>query len=332
MADVNLSVSTFNSYYKQNDNTLDELDGASKKADIIGTQEVTPNGVANQADTLLDTHTPYVGEGYGEGGGYNGEFSPIYYNSDRFNLVEGNHLRLHDKNYDGVEGPGRVANSVLLQDKETNGTVLAVNAHLANGNWKAQQLGEDKIADHIQKMKEKYNVDSTVVMGDFNTNRPHIDGMSKGEVPEGSPTTWEGGANLDHILVGKNMKADRNYEVTDGGESDHNIVSRNMSFETDGNKTYAPSQDSKGGIMYEDQNYGGDKWLFGFGSPGPKNDKWNDEITSIRLGEGTEATLVHKHSQNDSRFGGPDDAERKITGDIPNLGDEWNDQISNIQW
>jgi endonuclease/exonuclease/phosphatase family metal-dependent hydrolase len=226
-----IKVSTYNTAgYHVPFKTIDDVAKLSRDADIFGLQEVYPIQMFSIKNSLSGNHKPYVGSAYW--GGSNGEYSPIFYNKHRFEAVHGETVRLHDQNYNGIQGPPRIANFLVLKEKKTGAVMLVVNTHWANGNPEARKRALSVIDQKLTSLSKKYPLDNITVMGDFNSD---VASMHGGTVkpasydPQGLPTYETKKSNIDGILTNAE-KASSMYNVTDGGESDHNIVSRNIVF------------------------------------------------------------------------------------------------------
>ncbi len=328
MATSQFNAATYNAYYKANDKTLDEFTALLGSNDIVGTQEVTHDGLKAQVHNAYDTHLPFIGEA--QNGPHDGEYSPIFYNRQKFEAVHTESVRLHEANYAGINGPGRVANFALLRDKSTNATVLAVNTHWANGNDEAQMHARQMIDSKINEIRQKYPVDGVVAVGDFNTHIPQLADMTH-PGPYSYPT-HEGGGHLDHVLTGFGAQGAPIASVKDGGDSDHNSVSRGVTVTSKQDPRKATlTRHESGALMYQDANYSGNMWISGYGTT-LIDKRWNDEITSFKVtsNDNDQATFMD-HSQNDARFNTPQNASF-VSGSIAGVPREWNDRISFITY
>lgn len=137
--------------------------------DIMGTQELTTVSLSDM-QRLLPEYS-YVGQG--RGGGMNGEFSAIFFRTDRFTL-------LRDETFWLSQTPGlpsrgwfalfpRICTSCRLQSKDGSGRILQVyNTHLDHISYLARINGLKLI---VQRILEHQNIDGQtpiVLMGDFN--------------------------------------------------------------------------------------------------------------------------------------------------------------------
>ena len=150
------------------------------------------------------------------GGSDEPEYSPIFYDNSQYELIEGETVELHGQNFNNEGGTSRIANVVVLRDKQDGSTVLVANTHWSNTSDAAHEQSRQVVEDTIADYESEYSVDGVIVMGDFNTFTPDIDGMR---------STDENG--IDQILVSPNMVHD-NVRVMDGGVSDHDIFATDV--------------------------------------------------------------------------------------------------------
>ncbi|HCW08948.1 MAG TPA: hypothetical protein DGG95_16455 [Cytophagales bacterium] len=77
-------------------------------------------------------------------------------------------------------------------------------------------------------------------------------------------------------------------------------------------------------IAYWDSNFQG-RWIEIKGTwSASQNPEWNDQISSLRL-------IADEPVQVITYRDGPDGASKRFSGDVPWVGDDWNDCISNMQ-
>ena len=134
--------------------------------DVIGMQEV----LHNQLEYLKENLSEYEEVGVGRDDGQTrGEYSPIFYKKDRFNLIS--HQTIWLSEYpDSIGHIGwdaacpRIATWVKLQDKRNGKIMLAVNTHFDHQGEKAQINSAKQI---ISQLKEYGNL-PVVLTGDFN--------------------------------------------------------------------------------------------------------------------------------------------------------------------
>ena len=231
-------------------------------------------------------------------------------------------------------GSPRVANFILLKDTQTGATVLVSNTHLDNNSEAARQSGIQKINAKIESIKAKFPVDSVIAGGDFNTNpnsaAPSLGLNGAAYVP--GHGTFENGANIDGILVSgsETGTAASGYRVTDGGASDHNIVSRSVTVTAHNDARKAALRPANfGAIVYDAINYGGDAWITGFGTSGPINTQWNDRISSVRVSDDAILTAT-TDSNRDPAHTTAHNKTTQLEGAVPWVGTDVNDTFSTL--
>jgi len=137
--------------------------------DVLGLQEVE----AVQADWLRASLPGYGFHGVGRMDGQRkGEFAPVMFRSERFELLEGGHFWLSQtpevagsKGWDGA--CERMASWVRLRDREDSGTLLVLNTHLDHVGVRARAEGLALIRERLRTLRRAG--DSLIVTGDFNT-------------------------------------------------------------------------------------------------------------------------------------------------------------------
>lgn len=135
--------------------------------DVFGAQEV----LHHQLTELL-VRLPgygYVGVGR-EDGKTKGEYAPIFYKTDRFNVVKsGNFWLAEDMNAVGKKGWDaaceRVATWAILQDKESGKKFFFLNTHLDHMGKVARHEGASLVLEQVKKLSEGL---PAIVTGDFN--------------------------------------------------------------------------------------------------------------------------------------------------------------------
>lgn len=137
--------------------------------DIMGTQELTTVSLSDM-QRLLPEYS-YVGQG--RGGGMNGEFSAIFFRTERFTL-------LHDETFWLSQTPDtpsrgwlalfpRICTACRLATKDGSGTVLRVyNTHLDHISYLARINGLKLIVKHVLEHQNSDKPTPVVLMGDFN--------------------------------------------------------------------------------------------------------------------------------------------------------------------
>ena len=145
----------------------------SESPDIIGFQEVLHNEVLELDHALFNynfSQRQYTRIGVGrEDGQTKGEFSPIYFRSNRFQLISSKTVWLSktpDKPSKGWDAAcERIATFALLFDEELKDTLLVVNAHWDHVGVVARQESAKLILKEIEAFTSIQNI---IFMGDFN--------------------------------------------------------------------------------------------------------------------------------------------------------------------
>lgn len=140
----------------------------STGSDIIGMQEVLNNQL-NDLQTELPDYA-YVGVGR-EDGHTKGEYAPIFYRKDKFELVDGSTFWLSESP-DSVSlgwdaACVRIATWAKLKNKQTGAIFLAVNTHFDHVGVEARRQSALLI---IEKIKEIVGEHPTMLTGDFNVS------------------------------------------------------------------------------------------------------------------------------------------------------------------
>jgi endonuclease/exonuclease/phosphatase family metal-dependent hydrolase len=145
----------------------------SESADLIGFQEVLHNEVVELDRALFNYNfieRQYVRVGVGrEDGNTKGEYSPIYFRANRFELISSKTVWLSEtptkpsKGWDAA--CERIATFALLFDLKTTDTLLVVNAHWDHEGVRARQESAKLILKEIEAFSSIQNI---IFMGDFN--------------------------------------------------------------------------------------------------------------------------------------------------------------------
>lgn len=176
-----LKVMTYNirlDYTAKNSNTWDERKEKvfgqikSNQIDVFGIQEGMPNQIVH----FKEAFPKYTMVGVGRDDGANqGEYSSVFFKSDRFELLEGNTFWLSltpeipSKGWDAALN--RVCSYVHLKDKKTAKTFWVFNTHFDHMGEEARQQSVLLI---LEKIKTLTNPDEVcILMGDFNLNEDH---------------------------------------------------------------------------------------------------------------------------------------------------------------
>jgi endonuclease/exonuclease/phosphatase family metal-dependent hydrolase len=160
-----------NSWPNRSENVRNFL--VNEQPDICGFQEVLHNEVL-EVETFFYNITNkkllYKRVGVGrEDGETKGEYSPIYFNSNRFSLIKSKTVWLSEtptkpsKGWDAA--CERIATFALLFDLKTNDTLLVVNSHWDHLGVRARQESAKLILNEIEAFTSIQNI---IVMGDFN--------------------------------------------------------------------------------------------------------------------------------------------------------------------
>lgn len=138
------------------------------KADIIGLQEVKQLQLEDLANILSDYDAVGVAR---DDGKQKGEYNPIFFNKNRFNLLRCGTFWLSDTPLEPSLGWDaacrRIATWAILQDKETMKSVLALNTHLDHVGHEARINGTTLIKERIGRMVNDLPV---IITGDFNVD------------------------------------------------------------------------------------------------------------------------------------------------------------------
>lgn len=146
------------------------------KPDVFGIQEAHYGWMRYISSQFKDTYS-FVGAGKDDGE-RKGEFSPVFYNKNKYELLDSGNFWLSETpdtpslGWDGAEN--RTCAYALLKDKLTDENVAVLNTHLDHIGAKAMIDGVKLVAEKTEDFK---NI-KTVVMGDFNVT-PDSDVYSK---------------------------------------------------------------------------------------------------------------------------------------------------------
>ncbi|HKJ49478.1 MAG TPA: endonuclease/exonuclease/phosphatase family protein, partial [Christiangramia sp.] len=208
--------------------------------DILGVQEA----VYSQIEHFTDNMTRYKFVGVGREGENKGEFSAIFYNTNRFDVINNNTFWLSETPAEISKGwdasYNRVCTYALFQNKETGEKFYVFNTHFDHMGDMAR-LNSAKLI--IQKIKELNNQDLPVfLMGDFNLE-PDSEGIKilsgfleksreKAEISFGPKGTFNGynfnepvTRRIDYIFSNDKVKVKKYAVLSDSKElrypSDH---------------------------------------------------------------------------------------------------------------
>jgi endonuclease/exonuclease/phosphatase family metal-dependent hydrolase len=138
---------------------------ASELPTVLGVQETVPD----QASTILTALGPsyrYVGKGHGVAG--RGEGCPIFFDTDRLELLGWQQQALSDEpDTAGSTSWGnrvpRVVVSAEFRDRETSATFIVLNTHLDHLSFASRRRSAEEIRRRVSRESRP-----AVVMGDFN--------------------------------------------------------------------------------------------------------------------------------------------------------------------
>lgn len=173
-----VNVMSFNIRYDNPEDSLDNWQYRKDRAanairfydvDIVGTQEV----LHNQLEDLKQRLPGYAVIGVGrEDGKEKGEYSALWYKTDRFDLLDSGYFWLSEtpevagsKGWDGA--CERIASWAKLQDKKSGKKYFALNTHLDHVGVAARREGISLILDRVKELSDGLPV---IVTGDFNSN------------------------------------------------------------------------------------------------------------------------------------------------------------------
>ncbi|MDX8289323.1 endonuclease/exonuclease/phosphatase family protein [Metabacillus indicus] len=137
-----------------------------EKPDIIGTQE----GVYQQIQNLDASLPEYNWVGIGREGGSSGEYTAIFYRTDRYELLEYNFFWLSDtpgtvgsKNWGNVIS--RLVTWAKFSDRRTNQSFYVINTHFDHVSAEAREKSSALI---LEKIKDFDPALPILLTGDFN--------------------------------------------------------------------------------------------------------------------------------------------------------------------
>ncbi len=133
--------------------------------DTVGFQEVNSSWLSVLNSGLKDIYA-YVGEG--RDGGSSGEYNPIFYKKDIFNLIESGTRWLSDTpdtvSKFSESSLNRIYTYALLEKKSDGTRILVVNTHFDHKSADAREKQAKVLVDYLEKNTE-YPV---ILTGDFN--------------------------------------------------------------------------------------------------------------------------------------------------------------------
>lgn len=230
-------VMTYNIRYDNPDDGVNRWDNRKErvlnlirfnKADIIGLQEAEYHQLKWLDDRLKEFDWSGVGRTDGK---QEGEFSPVFFNTDRFEKLDGGTFWLSptpgkpSKGWDAALP--RIVSWVHLNEKVSGKTFYFFNTHFDHIGEDARRRSADLI---LRKIEEIAGGDLPVILtGDFNAtpdSRPYAiltkelnDGFTSGEYPHYGPEATfmdengpfyvgggKGGGRIDYIFTNQKVK------------------------------------------------------------------------------------------------------------------------------
>jgi len=224
------------------------------QADLLGLQEV----LEHQLDYLDSALEDYAQVGVGRDDGKSaGEFSPIFYREDKFELLEWGTFWLSEtpdvpsKSWDAALP--RIATWTQLKHIKTQDTLYCFNTHFDHRGTLAREKSAQLIRDKIEEIAGSY---PTVVTGDFNANPTSApyramlaeqglnDALEESQLPhQGALSSFSGFVvahglqperRIDYIFVSPTIQVFRHAILTDHQEgaypSDHLPVIASVSL------------------------------------------------------------------------------------------------------
>ncbi len=168
-------ICTFNIRFATSNDGIHQWDNRKESAvnfikieqiDVIGMQEVLHSQIEYLENNLLDYQRVGVGR---DDGKTKGEYSPIFYKKNRYQLLDSNTFWLSEDRTQPNKGWDaalpRVCTWVKLFDKENKDTVLFLNTHFDHVGVQARINSVDLMVEVIKEMNHK---GKTILMGDFN--------------------------------------------------------------------------------------------------------------------------------------------------------------------
>lgn len=249
---ADLRVMTYNVRYK---NTIDSINGWDfrkanvaaliqyHEADVVGMQEANREQVRD-LEALLPTHNWY---GVPRVEGPQGEFTPIFYRKDRFDLLDAGSFWFSEtpevkesKSWDAMYP--RIASWCRLIDKQTGVEFFFFNTHFDHRGEIARQKSAEILRHYADSLAAGKPL---IITGDFNstdttiayqrmTNGKVRDALQHSESPHYGPVNTASGfwvkpqpirARIDYIFVNDQVAVKRHATLTDQEEgryhSDH---------------------------------------------------------------------------------------------------------------
>lgn len=202
-------------------------------ADLIGMQEV----LRSQIDDLTVLLPNYSWYGVGRNDGKNtGEFSPIFYRRDRFQLLDSGEFWLSE-NPDQIASKSwdaalpRIATWVKFRDRKSDQEFIHLNTHFDHRGEVARTRSAELILDRLKTLSDNLPV---VVTGDFNVPPESeayatmtsmlldskLESVSEPHGPEGTfggftVRVGDTGDRIDYVFVAEGIKVLRYGALSD---------------------------------------------------------------------------------------------------------------------
>ncbi len=224
------------------------------KSDIVGMQEVQQRQLTDLCSMMGDYS--YVGVARDDGK-QKGEYNPIFYRKERFNLLRSGTFWLSPTPSEPSYGWGaacrRIATWAILQEKTTMKSIIVLNTHLDHISEEARANGAALIKERLSRMNNELPV---VVTGDMNSDDkstayakfataifPMQDAYKTAKRKKGPDYTFHGFGQLpqdnrtkiDYIFLSSqiNVKKFTNYDGSLGEGrylSDHNALTADIVY------------------------------------------------------------------------------------------------------
>lgn len=244
---------SLNNWKYRKDNVADFI--RTQNLDIVGMQEV----LHNQLEDLKARLPEYAEVGVGrEDGKTKGEYAPIFFKKDRFEILDNNTFWLSQYpdsvGFIGWDGAcTRIATWAKMKDRQNGKIFMAINTHFDHIGTEARRKGALLI---IEKIKEIVDDKPAVLTGDFNVNELSEayntlttnsfvlnDAHKEAETKQGVDYTFHNFGKIkpsscekiDFIFITPNIKVSSSYipqEANQEGRflSDHNPEVVHLSF------------------------------------------------------------------------------------------------------
>jgi len=203
-----------------------------RKADVYGLQEVTHSQLTDLKSLVSDYDAIGVAR---DDGKEKGEYNPIFFNRNRFNLLRSGTFWLSDTPTEPSRGWDavcrRIATWAILQDKTTLKSIVVLNTHLDHIGVQARASSAALIKERLGRMVNDLPV---IVTGDFNCDEkapvytkmltgifPLRDVWKEAQVKKGPEYTYHGfgkikpedASKIDFIFVSSQLKVKKSLVI-----------------------------------------------------------------------------------------------------------------------